>query len=323
MSKTNMSNSVHSKLHQRIPVTVIAGFLGAGKTTLVNGLIQRSSKRFGVIVNEFGDLGIDGALIENLNETGVTELSSGCLCCVGRDDLIVALVKLGQHPRPPEHILLELSGLADPVPVLQTLLDPQVKAVFEIDGLVTVIDARNFYSTLEQNPEAASQLAYANSVILNKADLCDTELLEDVQKTTRELSPLASISVACRGDAPLERMLELRAFDPNFRPEHHPHQHTPNVSSFALEADRPLDLVRWQWFLQEMILEKPNQVLRVKGWLALDGMLERLLFQSVRDIFSAELTTQRALGRSSLVVIGRNLDKEAYRERFELCKVAQ
>ena len=192
------------RFRRRIPVTIIGGFLGSGKTTLVNYLIQYGGKRFGVVVNEFGDLGVDGALRQRLEGDGsgeIMELAGGCLCCVGREDLVRALVLLARAPNPPEYVLIELSGLADPVPVLQTLLDPEVRAVFETDGLITVVDARNFFSTLEQNSETALQLAYCNTVVLNKADLADTELLEDVENAVQQLSPAQS---RARGAAPLD-----------------------------------------------------------------------------------------------------------------------
>ncbi len=314
------------RFSRRISVTVIGGFLGSGKTTLVNHLIRYGGKRFGVVVNEFGDLGVDGALINTpLNEGDVLELEGGCLCCVGREDLLRALLQLARAPKPPEYVLVELSGLADPVPVLQTLLDPDVKNVFEIDGLITVLDARNFFATLEGNPEAASQLAYSSAIVLNKADLADTELLESVRDAVQQFSPLAEIVTTSRSEAPLEKILNLRAFDPRFEESvgDHAHVHAQGVSQFVLEAESPLDLVRWQWFLQELILSKPAEVLRVKGWLALEGMTERILFQSVRDMFSAEATTERSTGRSSLVVIGRNLDKDEFRSRFAAAQAIQ
>ncbi len=313
------------RFRRRIPVTVIGGFLGSGKTTLVNHLIRFGGVRFGVVVNEFGDLGVDGALINTLENGDVLELEGGCLCCVGREDLLRALVQLAGAKNPPEYVLVELSGLADPVPVLQTLLDPEVRTVFEIDGLITVLDARNFYATLEGNPEAASQLAYSSAIVLNKADQADTELLEGVRDAVKGFNPLAKLMTTSRSEAPLEKILNLRAFDPLFE-DHargHAHVHAQGVSQFVLEADFPLDLVRWQWFLQELILSRPAQVLRVKGWLALEGMTERVLFQSVRDMFSAEATTERSTGRSSLVVIGRNLIESEFRSRFLAAQVGR
>lgn len=150
------------RFKQRIPVTVIGGFLGAGKTTLVNHLVSHGGKRFGVIVNEFGQIGIDGSLIENLDTDGIAELSNGCLCCVGRDDLVDTVFRLANRKHPPEHILIELSGLADPVPVAQTLLDRFVRAKFELDGILGVADARHLEQTLSDAPEGGARAGPAH-----------------------------------------------------------------------------------------------------------------------------------------------------------------
>lgn len=143
---------------KRTPVTLIGGFLGAGKTTLVNHLIQSGTQRFGIVVNEFGDTGVDGSLIERVSSDGVAELSNGCLCCVARDDLLTALFKLLYQPDKPDCILIELSGLADPVPVALTVLDPMTRLKFELDGIVGVADARNLEQTLREVSEGAVQL---------------------------------------------------------------------------------------------------------------------------------------------------------------------
>ncbi|WP_344983172.1 GTP-binding protein [Deinococcus rubellus] len=311
-----MNKSAGTRFRPRIPVTVIGGFLGAGKTTLVNHLIHSGGKRFGVIVNEFGDLGVDGALIETV-EDDVTELANGCLCCVGREDLVVSLVNLALRETPPEHVLIELSGLADPVPVLQTLLDPQVRAVFELDGLVTVVDARHFYQTLQDHPEAALQLAYASMIVINKADLVDAAFLEQVCAGARQLAPLGQVVTTTRSRATAEPLLDLKGFSMDWRPVDHTHVHTPGVSSFTLSANQPLSIVAWHRFLQTYVLSRPGEVLRVKGFLALEDMAERVLFQAVRDVFSAEAISGTRRGEGSqLVVIGRGLDAGEYQQAF-------
>lgn len=306
---------------ERIPVTVIGGFLGAGKTTLVNQLIRQNPYKLGVIVNEFGSLGIDGALIENLPEDDITELTAGCLCCTGRNDLIEALVKLVSRPQRPEYVLIELSGLADPVPVMQTLLDPQVRAIFELDGLVTVLDARNFYATLEQNPEMALQLAYASTIVINKSDLADQELLALVEDTSSKLAPLAKTIKTHHSEVDSRDVLNQKHFSADLKEDvlETTHEHTRGVKSFVLKHDQPLDMIRWHYFLQKFILERPGHVLRVKGFLAFKDIPEQVLFQAVRDIFSAEAQTELHSGTSRLVVIGRDLDHALYQAAFTEC----
>lgn len=308
-------------LRQRIPVTVIGGFLGAGKTTLVNHLIRENPYKLGVIVNEFGAMGVDGALIENLPEDDITELTAGCLCCSGRSDLIEALVNLASRSQRPEYILIELSGLADPVPVMQTLLDPQVRAAFELDGLITVLDARNFFTTLEQNPEMALQLAYASSIVINKADLADGELLDLVEETSLKLAPLARVIRTHHSQLGASMVLNQKHFASDLQEQEleTSHQHTRGVKSFVLRHTEPLDMIRWHYFLQKFILERPGHVLRVKGHLALTDIPERVLFQAVRDVFSAEALTEMHSNISELVVIGRELDRELYQAAFKEC----
>lgn len=308
-------------IRNRIPVTVIGGFLGAGKTTLVNHLIRQNPYKLGIIVNEFGSLGVDGALIENLPDEDITELTAGCLCCSGRNDLIEALVKLVSRPQRPEYVLIELSGLADPVPVMQTLLDPQVRALFELDGLVTVLDARNFYTTLEQNPEMALQLAYASSIVINKSDLADQELLDLVQDTSSKLAPLAKVVRTHHSEVASDQVLNQKHFSADLTEDvlETTHQHTAGIRSFVLKHDEPLDMIRWHYFLQKFILERPGHVLRVKGYLAFKDIPEEVLFQAVRDIFSAEALVDPHNNTSQLVVIGRDLDREMYQAAFKEC----
>lgn len=309
------------KVRARIPVTIIGGFLGSGKTTLVNHLIVQGGRRFGVIVNEFGKTGVDGSLIENVDADGVTELSNGCLCCSGRDDLLVALVKLASREGPPEHVLIELSGVADPLPVAQTLLEPYVRELFELDSLIGVADAGNLQQTVEENPEGAAQLAYANTVLLNKTDLASSEQLEVARELLSGLNPLAEVHEAVRGVVDPAHILHTGAFSPTPLPELGKVQHTKGLKSFTLRADRPLAHAPFDEFLKAMILYNPGNVYRTKGFVSLAGVDQRVLVQTVRDILNLSLATQADTGSSELVVIGRELDKLAFEQRF--ARVAQ
>lgn len=300
----------------RIPVTVIGGFLGAGKTTLVNHLIRQGGRRFGVIVNEFGKTGVDGSLIENVDADGVAELSNGCLCCFGLEDLLAALVKLATRETPPEGVLIELSGVADPLPVAHTLLDPYVRALFDLDSLIGVADARHLPRTLQENPEGAVQLAYANTVVLNKADLASAEQLRSARALLAELNPLAEVYEAAHAAVDPAHVLGVGAFDPARTDPKQNVQHTKGLKSFSLHAQTPLEHEPFDRFLKALILGDPDRVYRSKGFVSLAGVEHRVLVQSVRDILNLSLAAGPADGTSELVVIGRDLDRAAFERSF-------
>jgi G3E family GTPase len=301
---------------QRIPVTIVGGFLGAGKTTLVNHLIKDGGKRFGVIVNEFGETSIDGALIENLDDDGVAEFAGGCICCAGRDDLAEAMLKLALRKNPPEHLLIELSGLADPVPVAQTVLDPQLRGLFDLDGIIGVADARNLQKTLTEGPEGAVQLAYASAIVLNKTDLATPEDLEAARGLLRGLNPMCDVTETQNASVNAKEMIAQDAFSPDWKPKGHQHEHTPGMVSFSLSNDEPLDVFAWNTFLEELILSRPGSVFRAKGFLMFPEVHHEIVFQSVREIFSAHQGNPKQSTKSSLVVIGRGLDEAEYRDAF-------
>ncbi len=315
----NQSPSGSPTRDPRIPIIVIGGFLGAGKTTLVNHLIRSLSHRLGVIVNEFGQAGVDGSLIEQLQDD-VTELTAGCLCCTGRDDLLRALVTISMREQKPDAVIVELSGVADPTPVLATLLERGVRAAFRVTTLVAVVDARHVLQTLREHPEAARQLAYANVVVLNKTDLAEPEALARAEATLRGVNPLARVIGVERGQIDADALLARDDFDPRVLDgqETKAHAHTPDLKTFTLRADRPLDPYEWQRFMTAFILARPAEVLRVKGWLDLHGYPQRILFQAVRDLFTADAWDDKT-GGSELVFIGRGLDREEYATAFEAC----
>lgn len=301
----------------RIPVLVIGGFLGAGKTTLVNHLIRSLPHRLGVIVNEFGQAGVDGGLIERLSDD-VTELTAGCLCCTGKGDLLRALVTISMREHRPDAVLVELSGVADPTPVLTTLLERSVRAAFRVTTLVAVVDARHVLTTLREHPEAARQLAYANVIVLNKTDLADPMRLDHAEDMLRGVSPLARVVRVERGQVDADALLARDDFDPRALEGAAPVAHTPGLTSFTLRSDAPLDPYRWQRFMTGLILSRPAEVLRVKGTLSLVGYPHRVLFQAVRDLFTAD-AWEGEPGGTELVFIGRGLDRAEYGAAFAGC----
>ncbi len=312
-----MQQKQTGRMSNKIPVTIVGGFLGAGKTTLVNHLIQQGGKRFGVIINEFGEIPIDGALIENVDENGIAELSNGCLCCVSRDDLAGAMLKLALRRTPPEHLIIELSGLADPVPVAQTVLDPSLRGMFQLDGIVGVADAKNLERNTNDLPEGAVQLAYASSIVLNKTDIASPEELQTAHNILSKLNPLATPTETSNGHVNATTILNQNAFGTAWQPENYTHAHTHGVNSFALQATHPLKIGPWNKFIEEFIIARPESVYRAKGFLSFAGLKKKVLMQAVREIVSLTETKELPDGNSVLVLIGRKLIETEYQAAFE------
>lgn len=304
------------RFKKRIPATLVGGFLGAGKTTLVNRLISSGGRRYGVIVNEFGDVNVDSVLIAELEDGGVAELEGGCLCCVGREDLTGALYELILPEEPPEHIIVELSGLADPVPVAQALLGTEWCRLLKLDGIVCVADARNLERTVAENPEGRSQLAYASVVMLNKTDLVSAEELALARRLVEETNPLARIVETSHAAVDPEEVTDLDAFEPDWKPCRHRHEHGGGITALTLRSDRPLQLGRWVMFHQHMMIGRSENVLRAKGILEFEELDYPMVLQAVRELYSFDAHEGDHAGGTEVVLIGRNLDEEEYRAAF-------
>ena len=201
-------------LSDKIPVTVITGYLGTGKTTLLNRILtQPHGRRYAVIVNEFGEIGIDNDLVVGADEE-VFEMNNGCICCTVRGDLIRIIEGLLRRRGKFDAIIVETTGLADPAPVAQTFfVDAEVKEVARLDAVVTVADAKWLSERLKDAPEAKSQIAFADVIILNKTDLVSAQALRETEARIRGINPYAVLHHAVKADVPIQAILERNAFD--------------------------------------------------------------------------------------------------------------
>jgi G3E family GTPase len=240
-----------------IPVTVLTGYLGAGKTTLLNRILtENHGKKYAVIINEFGELGVDNDLVVE-SEEEVFEMNNGCICCTVRGDLIRILGGLMKRGRQFDGIIVETTGLANPAPVAQTFfVDEDVKARTRLDAIVTVVDAKHLLARLEDSPEAADQIAFADVIVLNKLDLVTTPELAAVEEKIREINRYAEIHRATRAAVGIDKLLGLNAFDlsrvlesvPDFL-EEDSHTHNEHLTSISLNVTEPLDAEKFQTWI--------------------------------------------------------------------------
>jgi G3E family GTPase len=336
--------------NQTTDFSIITGFLGAGKTTLLRRLLSdQHGKSLAVIVNEFGETGIDGALL--LDDAGdrMREMNNGCVCCEVREDLVTAITQLLDSRDAGsiqfEHIVMETSGIARPGPIVETLHNPKLKPLISLDGIITVVDAFHLSAQLDEFSEAQEQIGVADFIILNKTDLVEPEQLQQLQQRIAAMNAQAQIQSASHCDVDIEALFSIAnnsivRLNAGFKRKFTPHQisnnhllsvnrhkpHLDHISSLSIEIQEPLQkdlLLDWFSFF---IMRYSERLLRVKGILNFKDHDQRTIFQGIHSLFEAKLDREWRADETRLtqiVFIGRDLPEDEIKSGIRQCVVPQ
>lgn len=318
----------------KIPVTILTGFLGAGKTTLLNRMLRdvRSSNT-AIIINEFGETGIDGKFVEETKEE-IVEINNGCICCNVRGDLIRILkdmlVLAHKEGTELKRVIIETTGLANPAPVIQTfLMDDVMRYWFELDSVCTVVDALHTNRQLNAHAVAREQIAFADKIIINKKDLVSEEELDRLSSRIQGMNPEAELFFAKNSQVPLFKLLDVFSFSLDqklrVRPDmldHHHHHHNDDIQAIVLKDKRKIDPERLNIWFSYLVQVKGESLFRYKGILHMKNQRRRVLFQGVHMLFASTADREWRQGedrQNELVFIGRDLDEEELRAGFAYC----
>ena len=328
----------------QIPVTVITGFLGSGKTTLLSSILKKKEmQKTAVIINEFGEIGLDHALIEHTDEN-IVELQSGCICCTIQGDLNKTLIDLFDKMMNGKvssfnRILIETTGLANPVPIIHTLMSSiELIRIYSLDGVITVVDSINGEKTLDLHEESLKQLALAEKIILSKTDIVDKDEIKSLVYRIKEINPVSQIIFSKFGNIPLEEIFGLGAYDPykksadvknwlaaekyKDKKHHHHHdvnRHNENIRAFSMMSENPVNMIAFSFFRDMITAALGANLLRMKGIVNIAGEERPAVIHGVQHIFHPVQWLENWPDndrRTKLVFITQNIKKEQIEDFF-------
>ncbi|MEQ1638027.1 MAG: GTP-binding protein [Methylococcales bacterium] len=318
-----------------VPVTILTGFLGAGKTTLLNRILSEAhGQRIAVIENEFGEAGIDNDLLIQ-GEEQIVEMNNGCICCTVRGDLVRILGELSEKREQGkiffDRVIIETTGLADPAPVAQTFfVEEEIGEYYLLDAIITVVDAKHAMQQLADNHEAEEQVGFADRILLSKTDLITPEEVGAVETRLRAINARAPIAKVHFGETDIEEILDIRGFNLNAILEIEPdfledvsHEHDAGITSFVYRSDKALDAARIMAFIDVILRDYGNDLLRYKGILHIAGSERKIIYQGVHMLLADSTGAKWAeneVRQSVLVFIGRNLPKAEFLAALDSCR---